>query len=756
MGAHLRPVSILMELAVLMGLVYSLFNSLRFTLIDYRLNKKYHQFIRLVLIIIGCLALVFLIAHLISFYPKAVNTALFKETYTKKDFWSNQQIYIIKIFSPVIFGFLIILPGLVALFILSFKKMHQKLWRLGKQEDRSGQILKRIKTLLATVFINSTIIDEIYPGSMHLLIFWGTILIFLGKAIRIISISLELTNPPQSIFLFASFISEFGGLFVIIGGLMAIFRRYILKPPRLDTKSDRTLIFIWGFFIIITGYFVKGYRIAISGIVPSDWLLWAPISYHISKLFLILPTQPLNELLLWHRVFIHIIPAIILFIYVIVSHSPLKHLFLSPLNVYYRSLKPKGILSPLPDLEESETFGVRGIFEFTWKQLMDLEACTACGRCQDICPAFLSGKPLSPKKMTQNLKEDLWYHSPSILSKQDSKMEIEPIIGTSVTEEELWSCTACMACEEVCPIYIEQIQKNIDLRRYLVLMETKFPSGLRLVFKNLMNNNNPWGMSRGLRGDWAKGLNLSQEPVKNGILFWVGCAGSFDDRNIKITTSIARILSSVGIPFWILGTQESCCGDPARRTGNEYIFQTLTKANIELFNEYKVRRILTMCPHCFHTLKNEYPQFGGNFTVLHYTQLFSELLSTGVLKLRKPIQKMITYHDSCYLGRANNIYEPPRKILKSIPQLRVVEMRRRKNKSFCCGAGGGRMWLEENIGIRINQMRTIQAFETKAKLIGTACPYCLTMLRDGVKELGKEESVSVYDLSELIEMALSD
>jgi Fe-S oxidoreductase len=490
--------------------------------------------------------------------------------------------------------------------------------------------------------------------------------------------------------------------------------------------------------------------------VPPDWFLWAPISYPISKFFLILPSRPLNELLVWHRVLIHALPAFILLAYVIISRSPLQHLFLSPLNIFFRSLKPKSVLSPLPDIEKTETFGVREISEFTWKQLLDLEACTACGRCQDVCPAYLSQKPLSPKKMTQDLKEHLWREGPLLVSTMIEKRDPKPIMGTIVTEEELWACTACMACEEVCPVYVEQIVRNIDLRRYLVLMETKFPSGLKPVFKNLMNNKNPWGMSRGLRAEWAKPLKASMlsKGADRGILFWVGCAGSFDDRNIEVAISLVGILQSLGIPFWILGTEEECCGDPARRTGNEYLFQTVAQANIEVLNKYQVKQILTICPHCFHTLKNEYPQFGGKFQVLHYTQFLADLLSQGKLKFTKPVHKVIAYHDSCYLGRGNQIYEAPRKILRAIPGLQLMEMERHGNRSFCCGAGGGRMWMEENIGKRINQMRAIQALETKAVWVGTACPYCLTMLRDGIKEIGQGETMAAFDLCELVEQSM--
>jgi Fe-S oxidoreductase/nitrate reductase gamma subunit len=598
---------------------------------------------------------------------------------------------------------------------------------------------------------------EFYPGMMHFLIFWGTVLVFLGKIVRLFSYPVRLTIPPQAIFKYASFVSEIGGLLVIAGGCMAVYRRYILKPSRLETTPERTLIFVWGITLLITGYLAKGYRISTAGAtLPSDWLSWAPISYAVSHFLLIFPTAPLNELLIWHRVLIHAIPALLFFAHVFVTRTPLQHFFLSPINVFFRSLKLKGILPPIPNFEEAETFGVKEISEYSWKHLLDLEACTNCGRCQDVCPAHLTEKPLSPRRMTQNLCKHLRREGPKLLATPLEQRQPEAIMGKTVGEDELWACTACMACEEVCPVYIEQIVRNIDLRRYLVLMETKFPSELKPVFKNLMNNKNPWGMSRGLRAEWAKPLKASMlsRGADRGILFWVGCVGSFDDRNTDVAISLVSILQFLGIQFWILGTEEECCGDPARRTGNEYLFQTIAQANIELFHKYGVKQILTMCPHCFHTLKNEYPQFGGEFQVLHYTQFLADLLSQGKLKFTKPLHKVITYHDSCYLGRGNQIYEAPRKILRAIPGLQLVEMERHRNRSFCCGAGGGRMWMEEKIGKRINQMRAIQALGTKAVWVATACPYCLTMLRDGIKEIGQGENMAAFDLCELVEQSM--
>jgi Fe-S oxidoreductase/nitrate reductase gamma subunit len=672
-------------------------------------------------------------------------------------FWTGQEVYIMKVFLPIILGFLVLFIGLLAVSALSFWWRHYRLWHLGKEENRSDQGATRLRTLLAVTFGHIRFWKELYPGTMHFLIFWGAILIFSGKIVRLFSYPVGLTNPPQNIFKTASFVSEIGGLLVIIGGCLAVYRRYIVKPSRLETKPTNTLIYSWGAALLITGYFVKGYRIAVigGGAVP-DWLSWAPVSYLISRFFLILSTAPLNELLVWHRVLIHALPAFLFFAYVFITRTPLQHFFLSPINVYFRNLKRKGVLVPIPNFEEAETFGVKEISELTWKQLLDLEGCTNCGRCQDVCPAHVSGKPLSPRRMTQNLKDHLRREGPKLLATPPDQRQPEAIMEKTVGEDELWACTTCMACEEACPVYVEQVIRNIDLRRYLVLVETKYSSEVRLTLKNLEKSNNPWGASRGTRAEWTKDLGIKtlSEAENPEFLFWVGCVGSFDARNQRVATSMVKILQASGIRFGILGNEEGCCGDPARRIGNEYLFQTMAEANIEIMKRYGVKKILTICPHCFHTFKNEYPQLGGEFQVIHHTQFLAELISSGKLKLTKPINKVITYHDSCYLGRANQIYEAPRKILHSIPGLKLIEMKRHHHRSFCCGAGGGRMWMEEHIGTRINQMRTDQAIEVKAELIGTACPYCLTMLFDGIKEKGKAETMAAYDLSELVDQSM--
>ena len=305
-------------------------------------------------------------------------------------------------------------------------------------------------------------------------------------------------------------------LMAIVGACMAIYRRYILKPSRLETKPDNALIFVWGLALLVTGYLAKGYRMAAVGVaVPPDWYTWAPVSYLLSRLMLILPTAPLNELLVWHRAIIHALPALMLFAYVIVIRSPMQHWFLSPLNVYLRSLKTKGVLDPIPNFEEAETYGAREISELTWKQLLDLEGCTNCGRCQDACPAHLTGKPLSPRRMTQNLKQHLWREGPKLLALPADQRQAEPIMEKTVGDDELWACTTCMACEEACPVYVEQVRRNVELRRYLVLVETKFTSDIRLAFKNMENNSNPWGLPRNTRAEWAKGLGVKNYAEEN-------------------------------------------------------------------------------------------------------------------------------------------------------------------------------------------------------------------------------------------------
>ncbi len=675
------------------------------------------------------------------------------------EFWNIQKLYLKEIFFPILIGLLILLPALIVFFFFSFWKLHAAVWKLGKPQDRTAQMGIRLKTLLITAFVHLRFWNEKYPATIHFLIFWGILLIFLGKIVRLFSFLVELTIPPPSLFLYASFVSEMGGLWLFTGGVLAVIRRYLLKPQRLETPVDRTLIFVWGFGILISGYLIKGYRIAVTGSPPlPNWFTWAPISYPLSHLFLIFPNDLLNELFIWHRIFIHALPVLILFLYITLSNSPLKHLFLTPLNIVFRPLEPKGALPPIPDFEEAEVYGANDLFHFTWKQLLDLEACTNCGRCQDHCPAYLSQKPLSPKKVIQDLhallqqKRRAWLWNPSSLTKEEVSL-IE-----SLSEEVIWACTFCLNCYEQCPVFISAYDKIIEMRRYLVLMESRYPREIREVFRNLERMGNPWGAERHLRADWAAelGVKTLYEDPDVELLYFPGCFKGYDDRSKKVAISMVRILQRAGVKFGILGREEGCCGDPARRIGNEYLYKKIAEKNIEILNQYQVKKILTTCPHCFNTLKTEYPQFGGTFEVIHQTEYLDQLLREKRVSPKRVNPITVTYHDSCYLSRAHGIYKEPRKILTALPGLKLEEMERARLRSFCCGGGGGRMWMEEHLGKRINEMRVDQALALDPQVIATACPYCLTMFEDGLKAKGKEASVKVYDIAELLEKALEE
>ncbi|MFC1918388.1 heterodisulfide reductase-related iron-sulfur binding cluster [Chloroflexota bacterium] len=672
-------------------------------------------------------------------------------------FWAGQEVYITEVFMPIIIVAAIFLPVIIALSVLGFGRRY-RLWRLGQPENRSENWFSRLMTTLAVAVANIRIlrVKELYPGLMHTLLFWGTALLILGKVIRLFSFA-GLTMPPQSIYLYASLIAEIGAVLALIGGGMAIYRRYIRKPDRLDTVPEDTLVFVWAFILIATGFMVKGFRIAISDVPPAYWAMWSPVGYLVSYAFPTFMTEIKNEILVWHRTLFHAIPALVFLAYIWLIRSRLQHLVIAPLNVFFRSLKPKGALAPI-DLETAETFGAGSIENFTWKQLLDLDACTRCGRCQDVCPAYFSGKALSPKKVIQDLKTHLYEVYPVPLVAKP----IEPrpdMLSEAVTEEVIWDCTTCRACQQACPIYVEHVDKMVDMRRHLALERAQFPEAAQQALQSLGARGHPFRGATATRTEWAEGLEVKvlSEDSDVDILYWVGCAAALDDRNMKVSQSIAKILKAAGINFGILGDEETCCGDPARRMGDEYLFQTICQANIELLNSYKVKKILTGCPHGFNTFKNEYPQFGGNFEVIHHTQFIMDLIRNGKLKLNGLDEgKLVAYHDSCYLGRYNDIYQEPRDILQAIGGISCVEMARCRENSFCCGAGGGHMWMEEEPDKRVNVKRTEQVIEAKADLVATACPFCLSMFEDGLKTKEVEESIKAMDLSELVAQLLKE
>ncbi len=670
-------------------------------------------------------------------------------------FWAGQMVYIEEIFPPILLGVAVFFILLIILFAFGFGRRYL-IWKLGQPDDRSGGWWTRFAGTLAVAVANIRIIrpGELYPGTMHALMFGGAALLIIGKIVRLFSYTVELSTPPQPVFLYFSLISEIGGALIVIGGIMAVIRRYVLKPSRLDNKPEDSLIYIWAFIIILTGFMVKGYRIAISEVSPTDWALWSPVGYLISHIFPTFLTEAKNEILVWHRALIHTVPAFILLGYIWVNRSRLQHILLSPLNVFYRSLKPRGALIPI-DFEKTELFGVSKIEEFTWKQLLDLDACTRCGRCQDACPANFSGKALSPKQIIQDLESHLQevYQIPLLKKPADSRRDM---ISEVITEEAIWDCTTCRACQQACPIYIEHVDKIIDMRRNLAMERSQFPESAQDALKSLGTRGHPYRGTTATRTTWCEGLEVKTMSVDSDveILYWVGCSAALDDRNMKVAQAMAKILKAAGINFGILGDEEACCGDPARRMGDEYLFQTLCQQNIEILKGYGVKKILTTCPHCFNSLKHECPQFDGNYEVIHHTQLIAGLLRDGRLKIGGNNAKNAAYHDSCYLGRYNDIYEEPREILRAFHGIRRVELPRRRTNSYCCGGGGGHMWMEEEPDKRVNMRRVEEIIGAEVDCVATACPYCLTMFEDALKAKEAEESIKAKDLSELVAEAL--
>ncbi len=652
-------------------------------------------------------------------------------------------------FYGIIPGWLIFYTAIVlALLLFGLRIFHlSRLLCLGRPVNRTDRVGARLKGFAVHVLGQGRLLKDFWPGLMHFTIFWGFVILtlgtieFFGKGFSDrFFLPLLSANPMYLV------LEDFFDVAVLAAVSYAAWRRLVSKVARLTLSTEGLIILALIAGLMVTDLMADGARMVLT---PNPQDRWTPVGLALSGLFAPLSrgaTQGLYEVFWW----IH--AAILLGFLVWLPYSKHLHIMGAPFNVFFRPLTPKGEF-PSMDLEASETFGVSQLSEFTWKDLFDLYNCTECGRCTAGCPATASGKKLDPKLLILDLQEHLLHAGPDLLK---GKGNGKAMVGEVITENVLWACTTCLACVQACPVFIEHVPKIVDMRRYLVLNASRFPDELKPTFRNLEQNGNPWQLSPSTRVDWAAdlGVKVMEDAAQAEYLYWVGCYGSFDERNRKVARSLVRILQAAGVDFAILGNEERCTGEPARRVGNEYLFQMLVQENIETLHKYRFQTIITACPHCFNTIANEYPQFGARFRVIHHTQLIDELIRSGRVRVRQELSKSVTYHDPCYLGRYNDIYDPPRGVLGRLCQKELVEMRLHKEKGFCCGGGGGRVWLEEHEGRRVNQMRVEQAMAVNPEVLASACPFCLTMFEDGVRSKGVADRLATLDIAELVAEAL--
>ena len=640
---------------------------------------------------------------------------------------------------------------------------------------RGGDIYGRVVTEFTEVFAQRKLLKKTIPGLAHFFTFWGFI-ILIATIIEAFGalFSRHFALPLIGHDSWLGFLEDFFSVAVLLSLVVFSVIRVRDAPSRRDRSSRfygshtgaAWLVLVGIALVVITLLLYRAFQV-LAGDLPYS--SWAFASHGLADVFSgVSPSTAYT----FETVFLEMNILVIMGFLIFVAYSKHLHIFVAPINIAF-SRRPKALgalaVTPTMDpelLSEDDVFGVGYPSQLNWKQRLDLVTCTECGRCQEQCPAWNTGKPLSPKLVIMDLRESIYRAAATARTGVVTAIPEElPLVPDSVSEDVLWSCTTCGACVEACPVDIEHVDTIVDMRRFQVLMESNFPSEANLMLRNIENQGDPWGLGSSKRSDWLSELDFTVPVIDGQIpndieyLFWVGCAGALDERARKVTVTIARLLHRSGVRFGVLGPKESCTGDPARRLGNEYLFQMQAMQNIEILNEAKVKKIVASCPHCFNSIAREYPALGGNFEVMHHTQLLEQLIAQqrvapGVF------QSKVTYHDPCYLGRHNEVYDEPRGVLNAISGVESIEMHKHRSKSFCCGAGGSRMWLEEKIGKRINLERTDQALRTGADVISTACPFCMIMLDDAVKarvaEGATAEGKEVLDVAQILERSLDD
>ncbi len=664
---------------------------------------------------------------------------------------------------PIWVGVFVLLGLVLGVFSYTFYSRVVRLVLQGKGAGRFDHPLERLNGALLIALGQQKVLQRVkygdYAGIGHATIFWGFLSFLLGYGIFIFAASAWRGFPEwlltgTGVRVYSSYLDILAAvLFVVL--VWAAVRRWVVKPHRLSydltRHADAVTIVALIAGLMVSTMLTHSFWVAQGSTGPEADV---PIGNALGGLFTDwgLGTGAANTL---QGVFWWIHLSIILIFAVYIPFTKHMHMFAAPVNAFFRSLEPKGALPPI-DLENTEKFGAGRVQDFTWKQLLDGYACAVCGRCTDVCPANLTGKQLSPMHIVENLKD----HMVAIGhqgERNPDHVEPSPILDGAISKASIWDCLNCGACMEECPVVVEHVPTIMDMRRYLLLEESKAPETAMNALLSMEQRGHPWRGTQYSRTDWAEGLEvptLAEKPDAE-VLFWVGCTPALEQRSQGIARSMAKLLKAAGVDFAILGNEETCTGDPARRMGNEYLFQILAQQNIETMNGYNVKKVVTVCPHCFNTMKNEYPQFGGNYEVLHYSQFVDQLIGDGKIKPVKMMNVTMAYHDSCFLGRHNGVYDEPRNVAKAIPGLKLVEMGSHcRQRGFCCGAGGGHMWIEESQGTRVNHTRTEHFLETKAQTVGVSCPFCLQMMTEGIQAKGLDAEKDAKDVLEILAESL--
>ncbi len=595
-------------------------------------------------------------------------------------------------------------------------------WRSGLAASRFDRPAERTRRLLDHALAQRR--NPIF----HRLLTWGFIILTIATIVVALDADFGTTIMRGAFYLyFQSLIVDVFGALVLVGIGIAAVRRYVKRPRKLVYTDEATLILLSIFVIALTGFLIEAWRIEAT---RDPWASWSPFGNLLGQGFATF--MSVESMVVAHRVlwWLHLVVSFAFFAWI--PFTKMRHVFTSPLNIYLSNLAPIGASLKGVDFEKSEQLGVSTLEDFTWKDLLDLDACTECGKCTDACPAHAVGKALSPRDI--------------ILQLRDLPAKSNVIQGASAPEP-LWECTTCAACVEACPVFIEQMPKIVDMRRHLVMEQAEYPDSMQAAILSLEKRGHPFTGTQATRMDWAEGLDIQHvsEAKDAELLFWVGCGGALIERNQKVIRSTAQLMQQAGVKFAVLGRDEKCSGDPARRIGNEFLFEMLAKDNIASLTRHQVRKVVTPCPHCFNTFKNEYPQYGGMFEVMHHSEYLAGLVDEGKLAPATASPKKVAFHDPCYLGRQNGVYDAPRQVAGA-----NVEMERSRNKSFCCGGGGGMSFVDEPAGKRVNQERAAEALATGADVLATSCPFCMTMMQDGINAKRGEREMAVMDISEIL------